>query len=144
MREIYPGEEPQSIALWFTPNRVPAGSAPEHIKASWVGVPLPVRESNILDTDRTVMGYQLVGSVMDPTDIKLVDPRSTVKVSTEDAIKALRLFDKHNAADWWTLYFGEHIFDLNLIFQAVEGQLSTVNEILRKFPDLADFDDIEI
>lgn len=143
MTERYPGEESKQISLWFIPDIIPEGGAPEKIKQQWVGVPLPVRKKNIVSED--VVGDYVVGAnILDPTDVKLNEPMALVCVETLDAIKALRLADRRDAAEWWEYWFDNRsfVFGTTLMFQASEGRLLTPTEVEEELPGTNRFEDL--
>jgi hypothetical protein len=145
MNEVYPGQEPEKIAQWFFPARTPEGGAPDEIREQWVGVPLPVRESNAtISEDRLVSGFLIGANVNRPGDIKVNDPEDMVSVDLSDAIKALEMAGREEAAYWWVNwsetkppYFGN-----NLMFKADEGDLLTPAEAEKRMPGVSQFDNM--
>jgi hypothetical protein len=142
-------ESEDRIAQWFLPTRTPFGAAPEEIREKWIGVPLPVRESNLTENLNTLQGYLPGMNIDDPTDVIINEPSETVVVESLDAFKALRAAGQTEAAQWWEQWFwSRHQFMGNsLIFQAEEGQLLSPEEAEEQLPGLPgirNFDDLEV
>ncbi len=135
--EPQPGEKPE-VAFWFFIRSVPAGGAPRYIKEGWVNVPLPCRRPR-------GEGPELhLGGDVDTGALDIVP--DGVSIDADDAIKALRLFDRHEAADWWQSYmddcYGTAVGE-GLVFRAAEGHLVPPSMAHRLLPGLEDFDRIE-
>src|SRR5688572_13434894 len=78
------------IQAWFVPRFTPFGSAPLHIKEQWVDVPLPLRH---LTGEPSVY---FTHDLYDILDVDVID--EGVDVYAFDAVKALTIFGKHEAA----------------------------------------------
>ena len=122
-----------SIPAWFVPRVVPYGTAPEYIKEQWVDVPLPVRSLGDTESPNITFGHDL-GSIFS------VVVREGVTVNAGDAIKALRLFDREEAADFWADYLHP---SQELNFGVDEGQVYPASDIQRILPGIELFDTIE-
>jgi len=104
---------------WYEPTQIPTqGDWPQGIKVQWVGVRLPVKEND---------------SVLPPRDSRLDDPYGLVaitkdgfvKVGVDEAVSALRLVGREQAADFWvaTAKSSDWQEDQPLYFRLDEGQL---------------------
>jgi hypothetical protein len=146
MTERYYGQEPERIALWYVPMRTPAGGAPEMVREQWRGIPLPVRQHNVINETNTVYGFQLGADISDPTNVHLNEPLEIVTVNTADAFKALRIAGRETAATWWESWFQTRnsMFGSTLLFQASEGRIYSPEEIEKEIPGTGQFDEIEI
>ena len=136
-------EHQEEIAQWFVPSSTPEGGAPEEIRAQWIGVPLPVRKSNVVNTD-LVGDYVIGANVLNPTDVKVNEPEAMVTVYAIDAFKALRLASRDDAAEWWETWF-EHrhpMLGTRLMFRTSEGQIYANDEIEENFAGSSSFDSI--
>lgn len=121
------------IRYWFMVTETPQGGAPEAIRRGWVGVALPVREPRPVEGPETYVGRDLASREM-----RWID--DGVAVDPSDAIAALRLFERAEAADWWAAYVPTNPLLKSLVFRTGEGRLLPVDYALRLHPELADFD----
>lgn len=146
MTERYSGEEKPEIALWFIPNRVPNGGAPDQIREQWVDVPLPVRSNHLLDPSDEVGGYGVGMNIKDPREIVVRTPRESVIVEAGDAFKSLRIAGRTMAADWWEEWFNERhlLMGKELGFHVSEGQIFTPAEVEAEHPHVNRFDEIVV
>lgn len=119
------------IQGWFVPRTTPYGTAPEHIKEQWVGVPLPLRQLGSDETPRVSIGHDL-GNVL---GVHITE--NPANVYGADALKALRIFDRDEAADFWDAYVYP---DDTLTFRHKEGQFYPTAEIQRILPGIELFD----
>jgi len=119
------------IQYWFI-----LRTAPDEIKQQWVDVPLPCRRPFIEGHEPHIgqdvgMGFET---------LKLIE--DGVAIEADDAIRALMLFERHDAASWWDDYCGG--MGATLVFRANEGQALPVSAAERILPGLSDFDDPRI
>jgi len=123
------------IQAWFVNRQVPFGSAPKHIKEQWVDVPLPLRRMGPAEGPTVQIGHGLG----DLTDVHIVD--DAMEVYTFDAVKALDIFGKAAAADFWEdMLPPEQV----LIFDGSEGQVYPPAVIQRLLPGIELFDQADI
>lgn len=120
------------IQYWFILKTVPEDSAPEEIKEQWLGVPLPCRRPFIEGSEQ-FLGFD-VGAGLET--LKIVE--DGVAIEADDAIIALSLFNKVDAAKWWEDYCGQ--MGVELVFRVVEGQAIPTTSAERTFPQLINFD----
>jgi hypothetical protein len=124
----------QPIVYWFQVTSTPAGGAPEAVRAAWVGVLLPVR------TPRPPEGPEPhVARDVQDRRVKVID--DGVAVAPADAIRALRLQGRAEAAEWWAAFLLERQATTALAFRTFEGRLLPPSYALMRFPELADFED---
>lgn len=126
-------ENPE-IRGWFVPRVTPYGSAPEHIKEQWVDVPLPIRYDRP-EAPEVHVGHA-VDSVLDITVMA-----DGVSISAMDALKALRVFDRQEAADWWEKRLSPWS-DLAFAVEA-EDQIFPHDFMQRIMPGIEDFDRVD-
>jgi hypothetical protein len=128
--------ERQEIKGWFIPRVTPYGGAPEEIKKQWVDVPLPLRYI------RSEAPEGFIGeTVGDPQQINIL--ADSVTVEAVDALKALRVFGRTEAADWWDGYIGGRGADLGFAVETGDQVLSA-NYLPRILPGIEDFDQVEV
>jgi hypothetical protein len=120
------------IQYWFVLRTVPQGSAPEEIKEQWLGVPLPCRRPFIEGSEQ-FLGFD-AGAGLET--LKIVE--DGVAVEADDAIVALNLFGKEEAARWWDNICGQ--VGAELVFRVVEGQAIPTTAAERTFPQIINFD----
>lgn len=125
------------IQAWFVPREVPFGDAPDHIKEQWVDVPLPLRQMGVDEAPKT----QITHGLNSMLDVHIID--EAMEVYAFDAIKALALFDRHDAATFWGDMF---MFYPNrtLIFRGGEGQVYPTPVIQRILPGIELFDQTDL
>jgi len=122
------------IQYWFVIRTIPEGGAPLEIKKQWVDIPLPCRQPFVEGNKEHV-----VYDVTDPELVKLV--KDGVAVEAYDALAALMLFDRADAASWWNNYLEG--MNETLVFQASEGQLLSTHDAERILPGLSRFDEYD-
>jgi hypothetical protein len=148
MTERYTGRELEPIVHWFVPNTTPEGGAPDEVREQWMGVPLPVRESNATHSERELVDGYLIGhDVNRPLragNIHLNDPNEMVAINLGDAIKALALAGKTDASGWW-----QHYADVKppytgerLMFKKAEGEICSNAAVASEYIWIADFDSL--
>ena len=116
------------IIAWFQITAMPAGGAPEAVRAQWIGVPLPVRRP------RPVEGPD-AHLARDVADRSLKVIPDGVVVEMHDAITMLRLHGREEAADWWQA----QNLRAALVFRTFEGRLLPPSLAARLFPEVEDF-----
>jgi hypothetical protein len=122
-------KEGERVAQYFIPTCVPAGGAPDAVRAKWIGVLLPVREFNV-DRDRSAV--TIGANVVSTVDVKVQPSRELVRVEVPDAIGALRhTTGCEGAADWWQEWdeTKDPMFGSTLMFQRGEGDLYSAQEL---------------
>lgn len=132
---ILPPQHPNrgEILYWFEVLAVPEGGAPREIRAQWVGVPLPVRQPRPMEGPDPRFGR-------DVHDIRrrTVIPDGVV-VEFEDALRALRLFGRDAAADWWAAWARSTGRSAALVFRTREGRLVPHGYVERRYPEVEGF-----
>lgn len=123
-------ESHRDIKSWFIVKSIPKGEVPVAIRASWLGVPLPVRD---IAPERLAGHDFLSGKTRLETHSGLY-PLS-VPVETADAIKALRLSSRHEAAEWWQMHLEEGVVSDRILFEANEGECFSLEEAQYQFPE---------
>lgn len=126
--------EVEPIQGWFVPRQVPDGAAPEQIREQWVDLPMPLRQISPDETPNITIGHDL-------GDMLSIHVREGVDVYAFDAVKALRLFGKTSAAEFWESVLYP---DQGLIFGAEEGQIYPTPIIQRILPGIEFFDQTEV
>jgi hypothetical protein len=135
-------EHQEEIVRWFVPNKTPNGGAPEDVREQWVGVPIPVRRSDA-ESGAGIVGDYLIGaSVAEIRDVKVNEPNKIVTVNAIDAIKALTVAARHDAAVWWGNWFMTRhpMMGTKLMFGAHEGDLRSDVEVEEITPGASQFD----
>jgi hypothetical protein len=103
------------VIAHFTITSTPQGGAPEEIKEQWIGVSLPVRQ-RLLET-QSVHFFDILTA-------EFKENLEAVPVYGFDAVAALRVYGRDDAADFWA----DNGFEFaNLIFRAQEGDFVPVN-----------------
>jgi hypothetical protein len=123
------------ITSWFVPRVTPYGAAPEEIKQGWIDVPLPLRY------DRPEGPMPSLGAEVDGSGITVFED-SAIVIST-DALKALRIFERDEAADWWEQYFGGRLSELAFAIER-EDQVFPNGFMRLIMPGIETFDDLQI
>ena len=126
--------ERSAVLYWFKPTVTPFGGAPQPIRERWVGVPLPVRMPRPPEGPESHVGRD----VMDPRERRFV--ADGVAVLTTDAIAALELFGRDEAAAWWRQYLVQRPVSRALLFRRHEGELLPPRLALMLHPELEDFE----
>lgn len=124
------------IDHWFVVRQVPQGDAPQEIKQQWVDVPLPIRYQ-LVEAPRVSLGHGVDAF----EDVVIID--DAVDIEGFDAIKALRLFGRPEAADYWDTVLRGYGYP-ELGFRAREGQLMPAAMIARILPGIELFDSQEV
>jgi hypothetical protein len=126
------GGDREPIVYWFLVTSTPAGGAPKEVRDAWVGTLLPVRRP------RPVEGPEAhVARDVRDRQVKLI--ADGVAVAPDDALRALRLFGRDGAVEWWESYFVQRTSTVALAFRTHEGRLLPPSYALMRFPELADF-----
>ena len=101
-----------------------------------MNVPLPLRHA-IPETTQPRMAAEIDGS-----GVVLI--RDSVEIEAVDAIKALMLFGLHDASQWWTAHYGNHVAIEHeaLIFHKHEGEIQPASLARILLPGIEYFDDI--
>ena len=118
---------------WFLVTTTPAGGAPLHVRDGWVGVPLPVRHPRPMESPEPHVARDI-----NNREIRFID--DGVAVDPHDAIRALRLFGRDDAADWWKAHLELRPATTALAFRTHEGRLLPASYASMRFPELEDFD----
>ncbi|MFI5041387.1 MAG: hypothetical protein ACHQNA_05990 [Acidimicrobiales bacterium] len=121
------------ILYWFQVMAVPEGGAPEVIRRQWVGVPLPVRRPRPMEGPDPKIGRD----VLEQDRRKLIT--DGVVVEFTDALDALRLFGREEAAAWWEGWLQSRRTTGALVFRVWEGRLLPTRFAGRLFPELDEF-----
>ena len=122
------GEGPGPVIAWFHVLQVPAGGAPEEIRAAWVDLPLPVRRSR--PSEGPTAHYA--------RDVRTWERKLVVDgvpVEAADVQRILRMYDRDAAADWWAATSPGKA----LVFRRHEGRLMPTSLAVRLWPELADY-----
>lgn len=127
-KEVY---DQRPIRQWFVIEKIPAGGAPEHIKQQWIGVALPLRYERNMDGPEPRVAEE-IGTY------ELVEIEDGVTIWRSDALQALRLFNRNEAAGWWSLEGPSA-----LIFNASEGRILSTEHAESEIPQIVGFDDVE-
>ena len=125
------------ITAWFVPRVIPYGSAPEAIKEGWLDVPLPLRYDRPVEGADPTIGHSLE-SMLDVTILE-----DSASVNSNDAIKALRIFGRDEAAEWWEDYFRGASAELAFAVEQ-EDQILPDGFLRLIMPGIEDFDTIRI
>lgn len=128
-------EKPE-IRGWFVPRVVPYGGAPEHIKQQWVDVPLPIRYDRPSEGPEPLVGKS-VASLPGILTIEFLD--DSVTINSVDAIKALKIFGKHEAAEWWERYYRGESGNLGFAI-APEDEIVPASYLQIILPGIEEFD----
>lgn len=123
------------IQAWFVIRSVPKGSAPQSIKEQWVDVPVPLRYTPI-EAPTATIGH----GVFSLADVVIID--DAISVESFDAIKALRLFGRSEAAEYWDDTLGSYGYP-GIAFRGNEGQLMPPDYIAGLLPGIEDFDTLD-
>lgn len=123
------------IRYWFIVRGTPRGGAPEGIRAQWDGVVLPVREPRRVEAPSPFVGREVGNREVQ----HVID--DGVPVRTDDAVRALQLFGRAEAAAWWQAYVAANPRTRQLVFRTHEGHLVPPAYALARFPELTQFDD---
>lgn len=109
-------EEIGRVVANFTLTQVPEGGAPDDIKAQWLGVPLPVRDKALEAASGKQIYFDLITQ-------RMIENTDSIPVQAFDAIVALRLASRVQAAQFW-----ESNVPLlsELVFRGYEGDLISV------------------
>lgn len=129
-------ENPE-IKGWFIPRVVPYGGAPEEVKQGWVDVPLPIRYNRPFEAPEVHMGHD----VNNPLEITVFE--DAVSIDGFDAVKALRIFGRDGAADWWEGYFRGRSADLAFAVER-EDEILPADYVRRVLPGIETFDQAQI
>ncbi len=123
------------IFNWFIPRVTPYGGAPVEIKEAWIDVPLPLRYQRPAEGPDPTIGHE-IDNIYGVTI--LADSASVVSV---DAIKALRIFERNEAAEWWEEFFAGRIESLAFAVETVDQVLP--DSFMRLvMPGIEHFDEI--
>lgn len=121
------------IQAWFVNRQIPFGNAPREIKEQWVDVPLPLRQLTLDESPQFHIGYGLNNLF----DVHIHNDGQAVYAF--DAVKALKLFGRQEAADFWNeMLYPED----TLIFKGNEGQVYPTSSLQRILPGIEMFDHI--
>lgn len=120
----------EPVLYWFEVTSVPEGGAPDEVRAEWVGVPLPVRRPRPVEGPNPKVGRD----VMDLRQRNMI--ADGVIVELNDAVAALRIFGRHDAADWWDRWSRRRAPTPGLVFRTWEGRLLPAGYVERRFPEL--------
>lgn len=123
------------IRYWFIVSGTPQGGAPVEIRAQWDGVVLPVRDARRVEGPSPFVGREVGNREVQ----HVID--DGVAVRTDDAVRALQLFDRAAAARWWQAYVAANPRTHKLVFRTHEGQLVPPGYALARFPELEHFGD---
>lgn len=121
------------ILYWFRVTTTPEGGAPREVRDAWIGVPLPVRHALPVEAPASFIGRD----VADRSIVRHV--ADGVAVDRDDAVAALRLFGRDEAAAWWSEQFVRHPLTAALGFRRHEGELLPIRVAMMLHPELADF-----
>ena len=121
------GGDREPIVYWFLVTSTPAGGAPEEVRAAWVGVLLPVRRPRPVEGPETHVAR-------DVRDRQVRVISDGVAVAPDDAVRALRLFGREDAAQWWASYLVDRPSTIALAFRTLEGRLLPSSYALMRFP----------
>lgn len=130
-RERYEAIPIPPIESWFIARHLPDGEAPVSIRQQWIDVPLPVRYERPIEAPDPKSGGQIFSR-------KIVVLEDAVVINVDDAIKALELFGKAEAAVWWGELPRRGLS--NLVFDLQWGDWISNEFACRKFPQIKDFD----
>ena len=121
------------VLFWFRVTAVPSGGAPPEIRCQWVGVPLPVRRPRPVEGPQPHLGRDVV-------DRRIRRAISDgVVVEPPDALAALRLFDRSDAAAWWQAHLALRPLANGLVFRRHEGEFLPTRLAHMLHPELDDF-----
>jgi hypothetical protein len=123
------------IQAWFTIRSVPKGSAPQSIREQWVDVPVPLRYTPI-EAPAASIGH----GVLSLADVIIID--DAISVESLDAIKALRLFGKQDAAEYWDDTLRSFGYP-GIAFRGNEGQIMPPGYIAGLLPGIEEFDALD-
>jgi hypothetical protein len=122
-----------NIQAWFVNRQVPIGDAPTDIKEQWVDVPLPLRQMSPHEAPTVHIGHGLESML----DVSIVN--DGVAVYAVDAVKALALFARPEAAEFWQEMVDPYQV---LIFDGSQGQVYPPSAIQRILPGIETFDHV--
>jgi hypothetical protein len=121
------------VLFWFRVMAVPTGGAPVEIRRQWVGVPLPVRRPRPVEGPQPHLGRDVV-------DRRIQRAISDgVVVEPNDAVAALRLFDRPDAAAWWEVQTASRPSTNGLVFRRHEGEFLPSRLAHMLHPELDNF-----
>lgn len=130
--------EKAEILYWFRIRTTPVGGAPEKVRAQWVGTLLPVRRPVPVEGPESYVGRDVM-------DRRVVTPIADgVAVDPDDALKALRLFDRHAVGAWWNDLLARRPLTTGFVFRRCEGELIPPRMALMLHPELDDFDALDV
>jgi hypothetical protein len=118
---------------WFRATRTPFGSAPEPVRARWVGVPLPVRRPRPAEGPERYTGVDAV----DRSIRRAI--ADGVAVDPADAIAALEYYGHADAAEWWRTLLRERPATRGFVFRRSEGELLPPRLAFMLHPELEEF-----
>lgn len=105
------------ILAQFTIEKTPAGAAPEHIRAQWVDLALPVREVGLA---RLALGAT---EYLDYLSLSMKQNKAPVSIAGIEAVHALLEAGRDKAAEFWMPYqLGLFTFRVN------EGRLEDLEQ----------------
>ena len=122
------------ILYWFVVTTIPAGGAPLVVRRAWVDVPLPVRCPPPVEGPQPYLGHDVTRREI----VRLIE--DGIAVEPLDAIKALRLFGRDDAAQWWEHFFSTRPSAWGLVFRRPEGRLLPLRLAAMLHPELDGFD----
>lgn len=130
-------ENRPEIKLWFFIQSLPEGQAPLLVRQQWLGIPLPLRYDRPFESPTP----REAGGLLQPLPLSVIP--DAVEVESYDCVKALRLFEREDAANWWVEYYenkGLPILDATLLFRRQEGQFVPPKLAHLLLPGLERFD----
>ena len=127
------GDRRAPVLFWFRVAVVPSGGAPLEIRREWVGVPLPVRRGRPVEGPQPHVG----SDVVDRRIRRAV--ADGVVVESDDAVTALALFGRSDAAAWWEEHLAAQPHEQGLLFRRHEGEFLPSRLARMLHPELDDF-----
>jgi hypothetical protein len=124
----------REILYWFRVTRVPDGGAPLHVREQWIGTMLPVRRARPIEGPESYVGRD----VRDRRVKHVI--ADGVSVEPEDALRALRWFDRSYVAAWWADLLAARPRTSSFVFRRDEGDLLPARMAYMLEPSLQNFD----
>ena len=97
---------------YFHVTQTPEGEAPYDVRAQWLGMFLPMMSRVLAEADVTVAAVEIFSR-------QPVSVVNGVEIDRLDAIRALEVAGRQDAADFWSQHCGDDL----LVFNPWEGEI---------------------
>lgn len=125
----------EKILEWWVPSVAPSGEAPADINDQWIGVPLPMRVDHLAEGASPHIGRHFITRRFESLE-------DSIFIYSVDAIKALRLFERTEAADFWQSWLDRKVIFDGLRFNAKEGRRYPAELMSIRMPGIESFDEL--